>query len=232
MSPKIIPFKDMVSYCGDRSDTLAFASKGLTRRHWSEFIAALACVSLITGTIGVAAQTVGSAKIFHAANVVHKKSTESAGRRTEATKSKEKQSASRKIAAAMVPLPRARPDSLASGPPNPCRIPPQPATVRQGQAPPQTSDPNVALAKTAIDCLRSSGAAMATQIEATISDPVARKLVEWIILRTHSNDVESARYAAFVTTNAKLARHWIFSPPRRGDALGRECKAASGPRLL
>src|SRR5213595_4332600 len=56
----------------------------------------------------------------------------------------------------------------------------------------QTSDPDVALVKSAIDSLRSGDADKATRVEATISDPVARKLVEWIILRSDGNGAGSA----------------------------------------
>jgi hypothetical protein len=79
---------------------------------------------------------------------------------------------------------------------------PQPPAVPQAQAPtPQTSDPDVALVKSAIDSLRGGDADKATRIEATISDPVARKLVEWIILRSDRNGAGSARYLAFIAAN-------------------------------
>jgi soluble lytic murein transglycosylase len=65
----------------------------------------------------------------------------------------------------------------------------------------ETSDADVALVRRAIDSLRSSGAEEATRIEATISDPVARKLVEWIILRGDKNGADFARYAAFIAAN-------------------------------
>jgi soluble lytic murein transglycosylase len=74
--------------------------------------------------------------------------------------------------------------------------------VPLAQAPtPETSDADVALVRRAIDSLRSSGADNATRIEATISDPVARKLVEWIILRSDNSRAESTRYAAFIAAN-------------------------------
>jgi len=41
----------------------------------------------------------------------------------------------------------------------------------------------------------------ATQAEATISDPVARKLAEWIILRSDNNNATVERYQAFLTAN-------------------------------
>jgi soluble lytic murein transglycosylase len=41
----------------------------------------------------------------------------------------------------------------------------------------------------------------ATNIEGTISDPVARKLVEWVILRSDDADLDFPRYAAFIVAN-------------------------------
>jgi soluble lytic murein transglycosylase len=57
------------------------------------------------------------------------------------------------------------------------------------------------LVRRAIDSLRGSGAEEATRIEATISDPVARKLVESTILRGNNNGANFARYAAFIAAN-------------------------------
>ncbi len=41
----------------------------------------------------------------------------------------------------------------------------------------------------------------ATEIQERIQDPVARKLVEWAILRSDSNGASSARYIAFINAN-------------------------------
>ena len=41
----------------------------------------------------------------------------------------------------------------------------------------------------------------ATQAEATISDPVARKLAEWLILRSDNNGATVERYRAFMSAN-------------------------------
>ena len=90
-------------------------------------------------------------------------------------KSKDKKSAADKPAALAVPL-------------------------AQGPAP-QTPEAEVALVKSAIGALRSGGASKATEVAATISDPVARKLVEWIILRSDHNGANSKRYLAFIAAN-------------------------------
>ncbi|MET0219995.1 MAG: lytic transglycosylase domain-containing protein [Tardiphaga sp.] len=41
----------------------------------------------------------------------------------------------------------------------------------------------------------------ATQVETSISDPVARKLAEWIILRSDNNNASVERYRAFISAN-------------------------------
>src|SRR5262249_12539467 len=67
------------------------------------------------------------------------------------------------------------------------------------------------------EALRSGGASKATQVEATIADPAARNLVEWIILRNESNGVGSARYLAFIAANPGWPSHAFFR--RRAEAM-------------
>jgi soluble lytic murein transglycosylase len=138
-----------------------------------------------------AATQSGSKSPSTATAKVAAKAAKPAAKKAASAKSKEKKSASGKPTAAAVPLPRARPGSsgasarasaAASG------LRGAPPAVPLAQAPtPQTSDPELTLVKSAIDSLRSGDADKATRIEATISDPVARKLVEWIILRSDGN---------------------------------------------
>ncbi|MFO1108426.1 MAG: lytic transglycosylase domain-containing protein [Bradyrhizobium sp.] len=52
-----------------------------------------------------------------------------------------------------------------------------------------------------IELLRKRKADEATQAEAAISDPVARKLAEWLILRSDNNNVTVERYRAFLSAN-------------------------------
>ncbi len=52
-----------------------------------------------------------------------------------------------------------------------------------------------------IELLRKRKPDDATQAEAAISDPVARKLAEWLILRSDSNNVTVERYRAFISAN-------------------------------
>jgi len=80
-----------------------------------------------------------------------------------------------------------------------------------------TSEADVALVKNAIDTLRKGGASKATSVAAGISDPVARKLVEWIILRSDHNGADSARYTAFMAANPSWPSLGAFR--RRAEAM-------------
>jgi soluble lytic murein transglycosylase len=50
----------------------------------------------------------------------------------------------------------------------------------------------------------------ATQAEASISDPVARKLAEWLILRSDNNNATVERYRAFMTANPSWPSQTFF----------------------
>jgi soluble lytic murein transglycosylase len=52
-----------------------------------------------------------------------------------------------------------------------------------------------------IDLIRKHNPADATQAESAITDPVARKLAEWIILRSDDNGASVERYRAFIAAN-------------------------------
>jgi peptidoglycan lytic transglycosylase len=52
-----------------------------------------------------------------------------------------------------------------------------------------------------IELVRKQKPADASQAQAAISDPVARKLAEWLILRSDNNGASVERYRAFVTAN-------------------------------
>jgi len=64
-----------------------------------------------------------------------------------------------------------------------------------------TPSPEVAAVKEAISLARKGKASQATDVQKTISDPVARKLVEWATLRGEDNSVDFARYVAFINEN-------------------------------
>jgi soluble lytic murein transglycosylase len=60
---------------------------------------------------------------------------------------------------------------------------------------------DVAIVKQAIDLVRRGKTTDATALEKTISDPLARKLVEWSVLRSEENDAGFDRLAAFGAEN-------------------------------
>ena len=55
--------------------------------------------------------------------------------------------------------------------------------------------------KEAIELVHKDRLDEATNTERTISDPLSRKLVEWIILRSDESEVDFSRYAAFIAAN-------------------------------
>jgi soluble lytic murein transglycosylase len=93
----------------------------------------------------------------------------------------------------------------------------QPATRRHAVLPPppkRKAVPTAAMAATSstsradldaienvIDLTRKRKSSEATQIEAGITDPLARKLAEWIILRSEDNGASTERYRAFIAAN-------------------------------
>ncbi|MFL6799013.1 MAG: transglycosylase SLT domain-containing protein [Xanthobacteraceae bacterium] len=57
-------------------------------------------------------------------------------------------------------------------------------------------------AKEAIDAVRKGKPAQALELQKTLNDPVTRKLVEWMILRSEETDsIELSRYLAFIAEN-------------------------------
>ena len=64
-----------------------------------------------------------------------------------------------------------------------------------------TSAADIALVKQALDLVHRGKTGDATTVEKTISDPLARKLVEWAVLRSDENDAGFDRLAAFGAEN-------------------------------
>src|SRR5579864_8640037 len=98
------------------------------------------------------------------------------------------------VAPAIVPATRQH----AALPPPSAHKPVTPAAVATTSS---TSAQDKATLENVIDLVRRHKPADATQLEAAISDPVARKLAEWIILRSDNNDATVERYRAFVSAN-------------------------------
>src|SRR5438128_8346063 len=113
-----------------------------------------------------------------------------------------------------VPLPTARPVPAAAVQPQPTTghvlAPPVAAAV----TPPRPSPPvaevapivttpahEVAAVKRAVELVRQRKSAEAADVAKTLSDPLARKLIEWVILRNDDNSADATRYAAFIATN-------------------------------
>jgi soluble lytic murein transglycosylase len=71
-----------------------------------------------------------------------------------------------------------------------------------------TSEADIAAVKRVIEAARKGKEAEANAAEASISDPVARKLAEWVILRSDNTNPTFQRYAAFVEANPS----WPHSP--------------------
>jgi soluble lytic murein transglycosylase len=64
-----------------------------------------------------------------------------------------------------------------------------------------TSPLDLAAVKQAIELAQKGRPDEATSIESRIYDPVARKLAEWVILRSDEADLDFPRYAAFIAAN-------------------------------
>jgi soluble lytic murein transglycosylase len=83
-------------------------------------------------------------------------------------------------------------------PPPPARKPPPPAAMAATSS---TSQGDTDAVENVIELVRNKKPADATQAAAAISDPVARKLAEWIILRSDNNGASVERYRAFIDAN-------------------------------
>ena len=73
-----------------------------------------------------------------------------------------------------------------------------PAAVAATSSTPQSDKDAL---ESVIELVRKHKPADATQAQAAISDPVARKLAEWLILRSDDNGASVERYRAFVSAN-------------------------------
>jgi len=108
--------------------------------------------------------------------------------------------------AAAAPAPLAAPaaaPSLAPATRQHAALPPPrkqvtPAAVATTSSTPQSDKDAL---ENVIELVRKHKPSDATQAEAVISDPVARKLAEWLILRSDDNGASVERYRAFVSAN-------------------------------
>jgi len=95
----------------------------------------------------------------------------------------------------------------------PARKPPATAAVAATASTPQA---DVDALENVIELVRSHKPSDATQAEAAISDPVARKLAEWIVLRSDDNGASVERYRAFIDANPSWPSQTFLR--RRGEA--------------
>ena len=64
-----------------------------------------------------------------------------------------------------------------------------------------TSAADIALVKRALDLVREQETSKAVAVQKTIEDPLARKLIEWAILRSNDHEANFDRFAGFISTN-------------------------------
>src|SRR5207302_10625230 len=104
----------------------------------------------------------------------------------------------RETAPAMMPAPAIAPAPRLRAAPALPRKPIAPAAVAATSS---TSKADTNALENVIELIRAHKPDDATQLEATISDPLARKLAEWIILRSDNNNATVERYRAFLSAN-------------------------------
>jgi soluble lytic murein transglycosylase len=143
-----------------------------------------------------------------------------AGERPKAQEKAVEKAAAKPLPAAHtpIPLPPPRPRMLATGPN--AGAPPKtaapsgatlaavsaaaPAATRAAPPPAASlamSPEDLATLKDAIGLARNSKTGPVTDLQKTMSDPLARKLVEWVLLRSDNNTSDYSRYATFIGAN-------------------------------
>jgi soluble lytic murein transglycosylase len=80
-----------------------------------------------------------------------------------------------------------------------------------------TSPLDLNAVKQAVDLVGKSRSDEAANLESTISDPLARKLIEWLVLRSDDTTATFARYAAFIAANPSWPS--IVTLRRRAEAV-------------
>jgi len=105
------------------------------------------------------------------------------------------------IAPASAPVPVAAAPAAQPAVQPPISAPPQSGPPFVAAATSSTSPMDLAAVKQAIDLVRKNRQGEAGELEHTITDPLARKLVEWVILRSEDGSNDFARYAAFIAAN-------------------------------
>jgi soluble lytic murein transglycosylase len=163
--------------------------------------------------------------------------TKARGGKTEAAKSskhKEAKRAAAKSRASKSPAAKSAPARLdAKGPaPRPATLASAvPGTVVSDFAPSTVSGDDVATVREALALVRRGRTSEASGVEPSLHDPVARKLVEWTILRNEENGVDFDRYAAFIRNNPSWPSIPLFRRRAEG-ALWHEHRDAATVRAF
>ena len=100
---------------------------------------------------------------------------------------------------------------------SPARRPVTPAAVAATSS---TSKEDRDALENVIELIRKHSPDDATQVEAQISDPVAKKLAEWIILRSDNNNATVERYRAFISANPSWPSQTILRRRLEAAAVG------------
>ena len=124
-----------------------------------------------------------------------------------------------------VPMPRPRPhlvaghqNAVSGGPKLASLAPVDAATARPDPIPAVTaSAADLAAVREAIEHTRRGRAKDATEVEQRIADPLARKLVEWAILRSDENGADFSRFQAFIAANPSWPNIAMFR--KRAEAM-------------
>ncbi len=103
------------------------------------------------------------------------------------------------LPAAMTPFATGTPGPSA---PHRAVVPPaRPAAPFAATPTAQTSSADLSAVKQVVDLLRRGKPDNATEVARGVSDPLAAKLAEWLILRSEDNGASFGRYAAFLANN-------------------------------
>jgi soluble lytic murein transglycosylase len=86
----------------------------------------------------------------------------------------------------------------AVAPPPPRLVPAEPFAVATTTS---TSAADLALVKRALDLVREQETGKAVAVQKTIEDPLARKLIEWAVLRSSDHEANFERFAGFIAAN-------------------------------
>ena len=124
-----------------------------------------------------------------------------------------------------VPMPRPGPhlvaghqNAVSGGPKLASLAPVDAATARPDPIPAVTaSAADLAAVREAIEHTRRGRAKDATEVEQRIADPLARKLVEWAILRSDENGADFSRFQAFIAANPSWPNIAMFR--KRAEAM-------------